>query len=168
MQRKAQVAANKHGYGTNIKNSCSQGCQGVKRKRAQAHSGNHDDKTQTGDVAAAGMPPATKRDQGCKQKSEVAKLIGGLGPKAWASPFTIVANWRRPGQHDTTLCKRCAPLWARIYVGDGSLNRQAPAGLKKHRGPWQASGPGNVPWIDPESHRSRPRRSEAEDGARLG
>jgi hypothetical protein len=80
MQRKAQVAANKHGYGTNIQHGRSAGRQGVKRKRAQAHRGNQDDKTQTGDVVAAGMPPATKRDPHRKQKSEVAKLIGGLRP----------------------------------------------------------------------------------------
>jgi len=30
-----------------------------------------------------GLPSASKRDQGCKQKREAAKLIGALAPKAW-------------------------------------------------------------------------------------
>jgi hypothetical protein len=76
-------AANKYCDGTNIKNGRSQRRQSVKRERAQAHRGNRDDETETGDVVTAGLPPPTKCHQGCKQKREAARHIGGLGPKAW-------------------------------------------------------------------------------------
>jgi hypothetical protein len=91
---------------------------GVKRKRAETPCGNHGDEAQTGEVVAADMPPATKRDHRRKQKRDVAERIDGLGPKAGATAFTIVANRHRPGQHDTTLRKRFAPnatvRWRRL------------------------------------------------------
>jgi hypothetical protein len=83
MQRNERGAANKYCDGTNIKNGRSQRRQSVKRERAQAHRGNRDDETETGDVVTAGLPPPTKCHQGCKQKREAARHIGGLGPKAW-------------------------------------------------------------------------------------
>jgi hypothetical protein len=45
-----------------------------------------------------GLPSASKRDQGCKQKREAAKLIGALAPKAWPVKHVRREHARPPWQ----------------------------------------------------------------------
>jgi hypothetical protein len=123
MQRKQLAAANNHCDGTNIRNSRSQGCQGVKRKRAQA--------PQTTTIRPS-MPPARKRDQACKQKREAAELIGGFGLGQSSTP---ARRGKRAPRRRPLDAASFGSIPNHTVQSDGIWVRSPPANCQAPRGP---------------------------------